>query len=100
MPQVPGEIGGAGNWGAYAASASARARPRRCREWSRGASAKSGRELAARGLDVAAARQPHRHRHARTHELVLEPGDRLAGGSVVDTGRVVRDQVDLEVVAA
>ena len=58
------------------------------------------RKLSARRLDVAAARQPHGRRHTRAIELGLERGDPLARRAFVQPGRVVRDQVHLEVVAA
>src|SRR5690349_7098545 len=57
-------------------------------------------QLPAGGLDVAAAREAYRHGDARALELVPEGGDPLARRALVEAGRVVRDQFDLEVVAA
>src|SRR4051794_14205980 len=54
------------------------------------------RELAAGGVDVAPAREPHRRTQAVLLERGLEGVDRPAGGAVVDRARgVVRDQVEL-----
>src|SRR3954453_10802352 len=55
-----------------------------------------GGELATGGLDVAAAGQPHRRGEASPVEAVLERRDRLTRRALVEPGRVVRDQVDLE----
>src|SRR3954453_14426422 len=54
------------------------------------------RELAAGGVDVAPAREPHRRAQAVLLERGLEGVDRPAGGAVVDRASgVVRDQVEL-----
>ena len=64
------------------------------------------RRYAQRGMqkvaaDVAPAREPHRRRHTGARQLVQEGIDPLARRAVVQPARgVVRDEVDLEVLAA
>jgi hypothetical protein len=54
------------------------------------------RRVARRPRDVAASCQPHRHRNLRAAEHVLERGDRLRRGTVKHPGRVVGDQVQVQ----